>query len=203
MEEIVTVNGKQYKLSSDRPLTALERQQTIDQIKAQTGCSSCHQPRTLSNMSNNWGYGGIRSLAECGGSPKAESDTVTLTATPADGTGPYHVRFWRKPNAAGAMTYGELGVARTVSEGSTTSTSFTIFDTDFVAAVGDGTADTPTTDTTGAITDPATSGAALATGSIRVATTIYDSCPTTPGTCVDWCDVVLSCVPPTCNFVVS
>jgi hypothetical protein len=202
MEEIITVDGRQFKLSTDRPLTAHEKAQTIAEIRKQTGCSTCG-PR-VANMGDDWQYGGIRSLAPtCVTGTKASGEVVTLSASPSGAVGPYYVRFWRKPNAAGAMAYGELGSARTVSEGSSTSTNFTLYDTDLVAASGDTTAGTPTTGATGAITDPYGAGAAIATGKIRVATTTYDSCPTGAQSCVEYCDINLACVAPTCNFVVT
>ena len=197
MEEIVTVDGKQFRLTTDRPLTALERQQTIEQIKQQTGCSTCHQPRTMSD------YSGIYSMADsCRTAPYSEGSTVSLVAGPLGGTGPYNVRFWRKPNASGGMTYSELGTTQTCAEGATVGTSFVLYDTDFVAASGQSTATIPITSTSGAISEGSTT-VSLAAGKIRVATTIYDSCPTTPQTCVTYCDINLVCAAPTCNFVVS
>ena len=134
---------------------------------------------------------------------KASGDSIGLAAAPSGAVGPYFVRFWRKPNVAGTMAYGELGTVRTVTEGSSTSTSFTLYDTDLISASGDTLASTPTTNATGAITDPGTGTAALAVGKIRVATTTYDSCPTGAQSCVEYCDVNLACIPPTCNFVVT
>ena len=202
MEEIITLDGRQFKLTVDRPLTTTEKAQVLSEIRKQTGCGTCG-PR-VANMGNDWQYGGIRSLVPtCTTSTKASGDAVSLQAGPTGGVGSYHVRFFRKPNAAGAMAYGELGSVRTVAEGSTTGTSFTLYDTDLVAASGDTLAGTPTASTTGAITDPGDAGAPLANAKIRVATTTYDSCPTGPQTCVEFCDVNLACVAPTCNFVVT
>jgi hypothetical protein len=194
MEEIVTVGGKQFKLTTDRPLTVLERQQTIEQIQRQTGCSSCG-PRTMSS-----GFGDIQSLSACATASKKEGDVVTLQAHPLGGVGPYNVRFWKKHSAIG---YAEVGSPITnITEGSYVTASFTIFDTDYVLAIGDASAMIPSSSTTGLISE--TGGASiLATGSIRVATTTFDSCPTTPSTCTEWCDISLTCVAPTCNFVVS
>lgn len=196
MEEIVTVGGKQYKLTTDRPLTALERQQTIAQIQRQTGCSTCRQPTTLSA-----GFGDIYGMAPtCVTGTKSSGDTITLATTPSGAIGPYSVRFFRK-SAPGPYT--ELGSVRTVLEGSSTSTSITLTDADFTGAIGDTTAGVPTTGATGAITDPEDTSAVLAVGKIRVATTTYDSCPTGSQSCVEYCDINLACVAPTCNFVVT
>jgi hypothetical protein len=195
MEEIITLDGKQFKLTTDRPLTALERQQTMAQIRAQTGCSSCRQPRTLSA-----GFGDIYGMAPTCTDTKSSGDTITLAATPSGAIGPYHVRFFRK-SAPGAYT--ELGTVRTIAEFDSTSTTISLVDADFTGAVGNDTAGVPTTDATGAITDPGDGSAALGAGKIRVATTTYDSCPTGAQSCVEYCDVNLACVAPTCNFVVT
>lgn len=202
MEEIITLDGKQFKLTTDRPLTALERQQTISQIRAQTGCSSCHQPKTLSA---GFGFEGIYSMtASCFGGTKSSGDTITLAATPSGAIGPYYVRFFRK-SAPGAFI--ELGGTRTVTELSATSTTITLTDADFTGAIGDGTAGVPgygmTTTMLGDVIDPQGSGLPLAAGKIRVATTTYDSCPTGAQSCIEYCDVSLACIAPTCNFVVS
>lgn len=195
MEEIVTVDGRQFRLAIDRPLTATERQQVIADIRKQTGCSSCNQPRTMSG-----GFANIQSMLTCFGGTKSSGDTVTLTASPNGAIGPYFVRFWRK-SAPGAYT--ELGTVRTVAEGSSTSTSIALVDTDLTGAVGDGSASTPTTGATGAITDAEGGSATFGAGILRVATTTYDSCPTGAQSCVEYCDVSLACVAPTCNFVVT
>lgn len=196
MEEIITLDGRQFKLTVDRPLTAAEKQQVLADIRKQTGCSSCHQPRTLSA-----GFGDIYGMAPtCVTDTKSSGDAITLAATPSGAIGPYHVRFFRK-SAPGAYT--ELGSARTVTEFNSTSTTITLVDADFTGAVGDSTAGVPTTGATGAITDPEDTALALAAGKIRVATTTYDSCPTGSQSCVEYCDINLACVAPTCNFVVT
>lgn len=56
MEEIITVDGRQFKLSADRPLTVQEKAQTIAEIRKQTGCGTCG-PK-VSKMGNDWQYGG-------------------------------------------------------------------------------------------------------------------------------------------------
>jgi hypothetical protein len=140
-----------------------------------------------------------------GGCPeglKYSGDTIGLQASPNDGIGPYHVRFWRLPAAGGSMSYGEIGSVRLVSEGSSTSTSFTLYDTDLVAASGKTNAGFPDTDVLGNITAPNDSTAPLGIGKIRVATTVYDSCPISAKSCISTCDIALGCVAPTCNFTV-
>jgi hypothetical protein len=197
MEEIVTVSGKQFKLTTDRPLTALERQQTIEQIQKQTGCSSCgSKALTLG------GYGGIQSLAACAAGPKSSGDTVTLTANPYGGVRPYTVNFYRKLVSGAFQLLGTTTLTAGDPESTAASTSFVLTDLDVASADGIPGELTPTASTTGALT--AADGAMpLSTGYIRVATTVFDQCPTGPQTCVEWCDVSLACVPPTCNFVVT
>jgi hypothetical protein len=55
MEELITLDGKQFRLMSDRPLTTFERQQTISDIRRQSECSSCNRTQSLGN--------GIQTLA--------------------------------------------------------------------------------------------------------------------------------------------
>lgn len=132
-------------------------------------------------------------------STKYSGDYINLEASPDGAVGPYYVRFWRK-SAPGAYT--EIGLTRTVSEGNSTSSSILLGDSDLVAATGDSTAGEPSTDSTGDITDPEDNTATFGAGVIRVATTVYDSCPTGAQSCVSYCDVALGCVAPTCNFTV-
>lgn len=199
MEEIITLDGMQFKLSTDRPLTALERAQTIAEIRKQTGCSTCHQPRTMSA-----GFGDIYGLSDsCSTATKASGQTITLQAAPNSAVAPYHVRFWRKPTSGGTMSWQEVGTVRTVTvDGGTTSDSFTLYDLDVASALGDSTAGVLTSSTSGAISET-TAAFTLSVGKIRVATTVFDSCPVTPMTCVTSCDVNLACVAPTCNFTVT
>lgn len=200
MEEIVTLDGRQFKLTVDRPLNATERAQVLTEIRKQTGCGTCNQPRTMSAGS---GFGDIYSLTDtCTGATKASGQTVSLVAGPNGAIGPYYVRFWRYPNITGTMAWGELGSYQTCAEGNTVGTSFTLYDTDFVFAQGDTTAKVAVTDSAGTIS-AGTTVSTLAPSKIRVATTVFDSCPVTPQSCVSVCDVNLACVAPTCNFVVS
>lgn len=132
-------------------------------------------------------------------STKYSGDSINLSASPNGAVGPYYVRFWRKSSPG---TYSEIGSVRTVTEGSSTSTSILLGDSDLVAATGDSTAGQPSTDSTGIITDPENSTATFGAGVIRVATTIYDSCPIGAQSCTSYCDVSLGCIAPTCNFTV-
>lgn len=201
MEEIVTIDGRQFKLTVDRPLAAQERASVIADIRKQT-CGTCG-PR-VANMGNDWQYGGIQSLVPtCTASTKASGQTITLETAPNGGVGPYTVRFWRKAGGTGGA-YSMVGTTKTpVVEASTVTETITLVDADLAGATGDTTAGTPTTGPTGAITEPGGSGAPLASAKIRVATTTTDSCPTGSQYCVEYCDVNLACVAPTCNFVVT
>ena len=222
MEEIITLDGKQFKLTTDRPLTALERQQTISEIKKQTGCSSCGgRAAQLKSMNQDSNYGGIKSMGPCAAGLKGSGPgdaPVNLVASPNGGVGPYTVNFYIKRNTELYFLMGNglgtpaLGTvtgtnSQTVAEGSSTTTyTYKLIDSDVVAATGDDAAGIPTTDTTGAVTDPADTTAALAAGQIRFATTTVDSCVVGAGGpkyCIEWCDVTISCAAPTCNFVVT
>ena len=47
MREIVTVDGKQFELMTEYPLTEQQRQQTISDIRKQSGCGSCNRTQSL------------------------------------------------------------------------------------------------------------------------------------------------------------
>lgn len=47
MKEIVTIDGKQFELMTEYPLTEQQRQQTISDIRQHTGCSSCDKTQSL------------------------------------------------------------------------------------------------------------------------------------------------------------
>ncbi len=65
MEEIITLDGKQFKLTTDRPLTAEQKEQVIAEIRKQTGCGTCG-PK-VSKMGNDWQYGGHNESEESPG----------------------------------------------------------------------------------------------------------------------------------------
>ena len=136
----------------------------------------------------------------CPESPKYSGNTINLQASPNGGTFPYIVKFWRK-SAPGPYT--QVGITKfPLSEGAAVTESIALTDPDIVGAIGDPLASFPTTDITGAITDLEVGTDPLDVGKIRVATTVYDSCPTGANTCISTCDVTLGCVAPTCNFTV-
>ncbi len=204
MEEILTIDGRQFKLTTDRPLTATEKQQTIAQIRQQTGCGTCRQPSTLST-------GGVYSLpfgndgaGTAPALPKASGDIVGLSATPNGGVGPYDVRFWKSLNGTTITSVGTAHLA--APEAIAVTDSYTLIDSDIAAASGNGAATAPSdvNITTGVITLGATV-AALAAGSIRFYTSVVDSCLGAGGrgTCAQYADVATTCVAPTCGFVVT
>lgn len=47
MKEIVTVDGKRFELTTDYPLSEQQRQQTISDIRKQSGCSTCNKTQSL------------------------------------------------------------------------------------------------------------------------------------------------------------
>jgi hypothetical protein len=161
----------------------------------------------------------IESLIPCGsvdvqaayGAPEApleacptkySGDTVNLQSTPNSGIGPYTVRFWKKAGGTGG-TYSLVGTEHyPITEGSPITESFIISDFDVSSATGDLTAGAPTSDDVGIIIEPFGGLTPLASGKIRVATTVADSCPTGPKICISYCDITLGCVAPTCNFSV-
>src|SRR3990167_10095345 len=99
MEEIITLDGRQFKLTVDRPLNATERAQVLSEIRKQTGCGTCG-PR-VANMGNDWQYGGIYGLTvpqtpstgSCVTGTKKSTDPVTLSVQPTGGVGPYTAWF--------------------------------------------------------------------------------------------------------------
>ena len=211
MEEIVTVNGRQFKLTIDRPLTATERQQVITDIKKQTGCGTCGpraQPNTLST-------GGVYSLpfndttpsGVTGVSGKRSTDTVNLSATPDGGVAPYSVKFWKSLDGAVLDQTNITGANQTaLTDGLTKTASYVLVDADVAGALGNtGALEPSDVDVgTGAITLTG-APASLDPGSIRFYVSIVDSCTgaTGQGTCAQYADVATACVAPTCSFVVS
>lgn len=113
---------------------------------------------------------------------KYSGNTVTLQATPTDGTGPYIVTF--KKNGT------------------------TIDDSRLVDEFSDPTTN-PTTDAPEDVQitrvytlDDLDISSAL-TGDITFSVEISDSCPTGPMTCSSECVIAVGCVTPVCNFTVT
>lgn len=103
MEEIITLDGRQFKLTTDRPLTAYEKAQAIDDIASQTGCSTCGQSSGQSSLSN----GRIESLAPtCNATAKVVGQTVMLTAQPHGGVAPYTIKFYKGATQIGTTVTG-------------------------------------------------------------------------------------------------
>ena len=209
MEEMITLDGRQFKLTVDRPLTATEKAQVLAEIRKQTGCGTCGQPRTM-NMGNDWQYGGVYGMnvpsagATTCPTGKGSGSTVTLTANPSGGIGPYKVAFWYSSNGTSVTQVGSTTTGN--PEGTPYAQSFTISDSDIATAGGNASAVAPS-DVNVSNMQPVLGGATagLATGSLRVYSCAVDSCPTAggPGTCAQYCDIAITCVAPTCNFVVT
>ncbi len=210
MEEIITLDGRQFKLTVDRPLNATERAQVLTEIRKQTGCGTCgsQAPRTLS-------AGEVYSLpfdtviTGTGTSGKQSGQSVTLSASPGGGVRPYTVRFWYSRTGTAPLTQvGATGTQTTnpaSPENTAVTDSYTLSDADIAGAVGNTTALPPSavSDTDGTITLGGTA-VGLATGSIRFYSSVVDSCPSTDkGKCAQFADVATACIAPTCNFVVT
>ncbi len=220
MEEIITVDGRQFKLSTDRPLTAEQKVQTIVEIRKQTGCGTCGP--NVAKMDNDWQYGGVRKLTV----PQTPSATVTcptlkqslqditLGVTPTGGVRPYTAWFYIKHNTEApyiipsARLAGATNPAVAIEEDILTTRTYTLNDLDVSSATGDSisaTAFQPSDVSDAGVLSFNATALNLAVGSIRFISAIRDSCAAVggPGTCAQWCDVTTACVPPTCGFVVS
>ena len=212
MEEIITVDGRQFKLSTDTPLTAEQKAQTIAEIRKQTGCGTCG-PK-VAKMGNDWQYGGVRGLpAQTGNvptcplpgisgaqdNPKVVPNTVTMAAKPVQGVSPYKITFRKTPaasadgsetGAAEVIATARLALtnattnptAKTITEGTTVTAVYTLDIDDLNGAVTKAGGDTMP--------------------SITFAATIEDSC-TPVSTCVNACKIFVGCVAPVCDFTVS
>lgn len=203
MEEIVTVDGRQFKLTVDRPLTAQEKAQVLTEIRKQTGCGTCGQ-NVIANMSS---YGSIYSMAPvCVTTPKGTTDIITLAAAPMVGTGPYKATFLKSP---GTSTVTDGSDAATIAAGRLTFTLPAGTTTNPTAKnVPEATAATvPTVSATYALDDVDVAGARArgldVTASVIFRVDIEDSCPTGVKTCSEICKVFVTCPVPTCNFIVS
>ncbi len=210
MEEVVTIDGRQFKLTVDRPLTATEKAQVLADIRKQTGCSTCGGNRTL-GMGGDYGIFGMNTgSGSCTAPAKSMGQTVTLSAAPTGGTEPYTVNFWIKfDNNAPVQTVTSGNFSGTaysgVGEGVAVTGHYILTESDMPPSLaGSATATwaTGVNTSSGAPLFGATANA-LSAGYFRVYSTVFDTCPTGSQTCVNECDVAITCVAPTCNFVVT
>ena len=77
MDEIITVNGDQYKLESIAPLTQEQKNEVIKQL-SKTGCTSCGNKNNISTLASN-----------CPQTPIPLGTTKTFNCTASAGTGSY------------------------------------------------------------------------------------------------------------------
>lgn len=234
MEEIITVDGRQFKLTTDRPLTIEQKAQTIAEIRKSAGCGTCGQPRVLGP--SDWQYGGVYGMVPTstqstatGVTGKGSGDDITLKVTPTGGVGPYKAWFYIHHTSAdrgATISTARLGTGSSgsnppgktllggglanpqtsITEGATTTAVYILDDTDVRTATGDGTATRPIdVDGTSGALSFGTVAATLSAAAIRFYTAVVDSCTGTtgPAACIQWADVSLVCISPTCNFVVT
>lgn len=125
-----------------------------------------------------YGFGGeSRSSTTCPTVPKYSGDTVTLEATPRDGTGPYYVEFRINGDTIGTsrLTGGTNPISGALEDIPVVRT-YTLDDLDISSAL---------------------------TGTIEFSVFISDSCPIEPMTCAESCIIDIGCVAPVCNFTVT
>lgn len=196
------VDGMQYRLTTDIPLTTEQKAQTIAEIRRQ-GCASggCGQRA----LTSDWQYGGqISSLAvTCTRTTvtSAPGNPVSLSASPNLGTAPYTVRFLGQFGATAALLSGgglTGSAVQTVATdgGTTTAVTYQVSDAEIVSA-GPSQPSIADVDTSGI------SAPAKAANTVRFLNHTYDSCPTGALHCLEYCDLAIVCPTPTCNFVVT
>ncbi len=119
--------------------------------------------------------------------------TININAAPIGGIAPYTVSFYKKLNTSGQVQIGttqtEVPEATSPTTPSTTTVPYTILNSDETDATGDSGAIPP-----------------LTAGSIRIITSITDSCPVASGgpkTSSEYCDINIACALPTCNIIVE
>lgn len=207
MEEIVTVDGRQFKLTVDRPLSALEKSQVIADIRKQSGCGTCGRPgvRTME------GRAGIATLQVCTKATISSEigNVATLLACPNDGTAPYTVTFLGQFGAApvvlaaGVAPYGLTGANPQVvaTDGACTAAGVTyqVTDAQIVASAGG----PPVVAAVPGVNGSGIGVPAGAVNTVRFLVHTADSCPTGALHCVEYCDLTIVCPTPTCNFTVS
>ncbi len=222
MEEILTVDGKQFKLITDVPLTAEQKAQTIAEIRKQTGCGTCGQPR-YSGMASAGGRmvtmapGYSCPAPGASGSstnPKSSTNTVGLASAPMVGTAPYTVEFLRNPtnnsgeadiDASDSIPFARI--PGTYKNYTTTLTVATTANPQLNVAEATA-AGTPTISVTYTLDDFDIANYARVRGadtipSILFRVSLTDSCPTGAQTCSEICKIFVTCPTPTCNFTVT
>lgn len=125
-----------------------------------------------------YGFGGQPiSLATCPTVTKYSGDTLTLEATPKDGTGPYYVEFMK--NGEAILGNDPLDRPYTIPsaiENETITRIYILDDEDIRTAL---------------------------LGTINFSVYTEDSCPTGPQTCTESCIITIGCMAPVCNFTVT
>lgn len=121
-----------------------------------------------------FGSSGIEETPGCPTSPKYEGDTVHLSATPKDGTGPYYVEF--RKSIEGISTI--ISFYTNAPENVEIIEDYILTNEDIRTAYS---------------------------GIIRFSVYMEDSCPPPlgPQTCTQYCDVIIGCYAPVCNFTVT
>lgn len=203
MEEIIALDGKQFKLTVDRPLTATEKAQVLADIRKQTGCGTCGT-RTAQPVRNMGGR--IASMVPPATCTKttissAPGDLATLSATPNNGTANYTVTFLGQFGGApvvlaGAGLTGFNPQAGLVDGQTTTLVTYQVSDAEIVASAGG----------PPAALNVNGSGIGVPAGAVNTVRFIVhtiDQCPTGALSCLDYCDLAIICPTPICNFIVT
>ena len=189
MEEIITIDERQYQLSYDQPITPEHKLYVIEEIRKASECKTCGSVQKISLGEGTIQATSIISLTPtCPGGSKIVGNTITLNAGPTGGIAPYTVTFYKKINT-GAQT--QIGQATGVAEGGpiTAPPTYVVLSSDVTGATGD-----------------AGASPILAAGKIRIITTATDSCPAGiggPATNTEICDISLACATPIANANIS
>ena len=202
MEEIITINEQQYKLSFPQSLTPEQRSKAIERLKilyVPKGCIIMRESSTTQQMSLQQLLGNLMVLtSSCPGGTKQEGGTISLNAAPMGGIAPYTVMYYKKIGTTAPVQIGTTatGVSEATNSTtpSTTTQTYTILNDDVMNSTGDATP------------NPAASpyvSTALASGYLRIITKITDSCPTVSQSNIEFCDISLSCAAPTCNLIIT
>lgn len=135
----------------------------------------------------------IKSLVSSCLSSISVGQTININAAPMEGIAPYTVSFYKKLDTSAPVQIGttQTGISEAINSTtpSTITQPYTITDIDVALATGD-------------------SGTVpiLVPGYIRIVVNITDSCPIASGgpkTCLELCDISITCVEPICNIIVE